>query len=436
MAAKTGSTAHRQIRRHLMVGIATTAVLVFGVGGWAVTTELSGAVFAPAQLVVDSNVKKVQHPTGGVVERLLVRDGDRVRGGELVVRLDETVTRSNLAVIDKAMVELAARQARDEAERDGADAITFPPNLLTRLSDPETASVVRGEERLFAIRRTAREGLKAQLGERIGQLREEIRGVTEQVKAKDTEVQLIGQELKGVRELWQKNIVPINRLVALEREAARLGGERGSLMASIAQAKGRISETELQILQIDQDLRAEVGKDLAEIRARTSELVEKRIAAEDQLKRIDIRAPQDGIVHQLAVHTVGGVVPAGEPLMLIVPEGDALIVEARISPQEIDRIWVGQTAVLRFSAFNQRTTPELFGEVVRVAADVTQEPKTGGFYYTVRLSLSDSEIARLGGLKLVPGMPVEAFIQTEDRTVVSYLTKPLQDQIAKAWRER
>lgn len=429
-------TAHQQIRRQLLVGVVTAILLVFGVGGWALTTELSGAVFAPAQLVVDSNVKKVQHPTGGIVEQLRVRDGNRVRAGEIVIRLDETVTRSNLAVIDKAMVELAARQARDEAERDGAASIAFPSDLLARMSDPETASVVRGEERLFAIRRTARDGLKAQLGERIGQLREEIRGLTEQVKAKDAEVQLIGQELKGVRELWQKNIVPLTRLVALEREAARLGGERGSLTASIAQAKGRISETELQILQIDQDLRAEVGKDLAEIRARTAELVEKRIAAEDQLKRIDIRSPQDGVVHQLAVHTVGGVIPAGEVLMLIVPEGDALIVEARISPQEIDRIWVGQTAVLRFTAFNQRTTPEISGEVTRIAADVSQDPKTGSFFYTVRLSLPDREIARLEGLKLIPGMPVEAFVQTGDRTVVSYLTKPLHDQIMKAWRER
>jgi HlyD family secretion protein len=426
----------RQIRRYLLVGTTTTALLTFGVGGWAVTTEFAGAVFAPAILVVESNVKKVQHPTGGVVSELRVRDGDRVRRGDLLARLDETVTRANLAIINKQLVELAARQARDEAERDGAAILDFPADLTSRAADPDTAAVIDGEGRLFKIRQTARDGLKAQLRERIGQLREEIRGLTEQVKAKDTEVQLIGQELKGVRELWDKNIVPINRLIALEREAARLGGERGALIASIAQAKARISETELQILQIDQDLRAEVSRDLAEIRGKVSELVEKRVAAEDQLKRIDIRAPQDGVVHQLSIHTVGGVVPAGEALMLIVPEGDALIVEARIQPQEIDRIWVGQKAVLRLTAFNQRTTPELNGEVSRISADITQEPKTGNLFYVVRIVLPAGEIARLDGLKLIPGMPVEAFIRTDDRTVASYLTKPLQDQIAKAWRER
>ena len=207
--------------------------------------------------------------------------------------------------------------------------------------------------------------------------------------------------------------------------------------SSIAQTKGKITETELQILQIDQDLRTEVGKELAEIRGKVSELVEKRVAAEDQLKRIDIRAPQDGTVHQLSVHTVGGVItPNGEPLMLIVPKADALTVEARIAPQEIDRVHVGQRAVLRFSAFNQRTTPELNGAVSVVSADISTDPKTGASFYTVRIAISGAELARLGGLKLVPGMPVESFIQTEQRTVLSYLTKPLTDQALKAFRER
>jgi HlyD family secretion protein len=255
------------------------------------------------------------------------------------------------------------------------------------------------------------------------------------VKAANLELGLIEKELTGVRELWQKNLVPIMRVTALERDAAKLVGERGSLIASKAQAQGRITETELQILQIDQDLRTEVGKDLAEIRARSSELVERRIAAEDQLKRVDIRAPQDGIVHQMSIHTVGGVVPAGEPMMLIVPAGDALAIEAKIAPQDIDQVHLGQAAVLRFTAFNQRTTPELSGEVSRVSADISQDPKSGAPFYTVRIAVADAEIARLDGLKLVPGMPVEGFIQTEYRTVASYLTKPLADQLAKAWRE-
>jgi HlyD family secretion protein len=436
MRKTSGSIASRSIRRYLMVGAATAVLLVGGVGGWAAGTELAGAVIASGLLVVDSNVKKVQHPTGGVVGELRVRDGDRVKAGDLLVRLDETLTRANLAIIDKALVEHAARRARAEAERDGESAVAFPADLLARRGDPEVAVVMSGEERLFASRRTARDGLRAQLRSRIGQLKEEIHGRAEQVKATTLELELIEKELIGVRELWQKNLVPIMRVTALERDAAKLVGERGSLIASKAQAQGKISETELQILQIDQDLRAEVGKDLAEIRSRTAELIEKRVAAEDQLNRIDIRAPQDGVVHQLAAHTVGGVVAPGEPIMLIVPEGDALTVEARVSPQDIDQIWTGQKAVLRFTAFNQRTTPEIDGEVSLISADISQDPKTGVPFYTVRIALPDGEVARLAGQKLIPGMVVEGFIQTGGRTALSYLVKPLQDQIAKAWREK
>jgi membrane fusion protein, type I secretion system len=239
-----------------------------------------------------------------------------------------------------------------------------------------------------------------------------------------------------VRELWRKKMIPITRLTALERDAARIRGERGALVASIAQAKGKITETQLQVLQIDQDLRSEVSKELAEIRAKSSELTEKRVAAEDNLKRIDIRAPQDGRVHQLAVHTVGGVIGPGEAIMLVVPGGDVLTVEARIAPHDIDQIRVGQKAVLRFTTFNQRTTPEINGEVGRVSADITQDQKSPTSFYTIRIMLPDSEIARLGGAKLVPGMPVEAFVQTGERTAISYLVKPIADQLMRAWRER
>jgi HlyD family secretion protein len=289
---------------------------------------------------------------------------------------------------------------------------------------------------LFELRGAARQGQKAQLKERIAQLREQIQGMVDQVAAKRHEIELIGQELKGVRELWQKNLVPITRVTALERDAARLEGERGSLISSIAQTKGKITETELQILQIDEDLRTEVGKELAEIRGKLAELVEKWVMAEDQLKRIDIRAPQDGVVHQLTVHTVGGVINPAEPVMLIVPRAEALTVEAKIAPQDIDQVRSGHKAVLRFSTFNRRTTPELNGEISMVSADISQDQKTRESFYTVKIALSEQEIARLGDLKLMPGMPVESFIQTGDRTALSYLMKPFIDQITRAWRER
>lgn len=426
----------RSIRLHLLAGVTVVAVLVGAVGGWAGTTEISGAVVAPGVFVVESNVKKVQHPTGGIVGDLRVQDGDRVKLGEIVMRLDETVTQANLAIVRKTIDEFESRQARLEAERDDAAAIVFPAELLARMASyPDVERMISGERKVFDLRKIARAGQKSQLKERTSQLREEIQGLTGQIAAKKRETELIGQELEGVRDLWRKNLVPIQRVTALERDAARLEGERGSLMAATAQAKGKISEIELQIIQIDQDLRSEVARELREIQGKLSEYVERKIAAEDQLKRIDIRAPQDGTVHQLNVHTVGGVVSPAEPIMLIVPEADLLTIEVKIEPQNIDQIRFGQRAVVRLSSFSQRTTPEINGEVSRISADLTTDQRTGLSYYTVRIAVPPEELTRLKGFKVMPGMPVESFIQTQERTVLSYLTKPLTDHVFKAFRE-
>jgi HlyD family secretion protein len=430
------SGASRSIRRHVLAAMTIGFLVVGGLGGWATTTELSGAVVASGALVVDTNVKKVQHPTGGVVGELRVRDGMRVKGGDVVIRLDETITRANLAIVIKGIDELTARQARLEAERDDENEVQFPSELLSRMDNPDVGRVANGERKLFDLRKSARAGQKSQLKERIGQLREEILGLTEQAEAKKGEIDWIVTELEGVRQLWAKNLIPIMRLTQLEREAVRLKGERGQLMASTAQARGKIAETELQIIQIDQDLRSEVAKELREIQGKMAELVERKVTAEDQLMRTEIRAPQTGVVHQLNVHTVGGVITASEPAMLIVPESDDLTVEVKLPPQSIDQVQVGQPAVLRFSAFNQRTTPEINGSVVRVSGDIIQDQKSGATYYLVHIATPLEEIARLEGLKLLPGMPVEAFIQTGARTVLSYLIKPLHDQILKAFRER
>src|SRR5262245_18602895 len=428
--------AGRSIRRHVLTAIAVIVLLAGGLGGWAMTTELSGAVIASGTLVVETNVKKVQHPTGGAVGELRVRDGDHVKRGDIVVRLDDTVTRANLAIVAKGLDETEAREARLEAERDDDEAIDFPVALLSRKSDPEVARVLAGEQTLFDLRRKARLGQQSQLREQIAQLEEEIVGLGGQIDSKKREMELITQELKGVRELWDKRLVAISRMMALERDAARLGGERDALVSRIASCKGKIAELKLQIIQIVQNLRSDVAKELREIQGKSAELVERKVAAEDQLMRIDIRAPQTGIVHQLAVHTVGGVVQASEPLMLIIPETDQLTVEAKLPPQNIDQVAIGQRATLRFSAFNQRTTPEINGAVHTISGDVTQDQRSGASYYVVRISMPDEEVARLHGLRLVAGMPVEAFIQTGDRTVISYLVKPLHDQIMKAFRER
>jgi len=436
MSRARSTNPQEQIRLHVIAGAVVVAVLTVGVGGWAATTDVTSALIAPGSIVVDSNVKKVQHPTGGIVGEVRVRDGDRVKSGDIVVRLDETVTRANLAVVTKGLNELAARKARLEAERDGAEAIKFPADLLARATEPDVAAVMASERKLFELRRTSRTGQKAQLRQRISQLDEEISGLAAQRDAKMKEVALIERELSGVRELFQKNLVQLNRLTQLEREATRLEGERGQYVAATAQAKGKISELELQIIQIDQDLSSEVARELREVDGKIGEFVERKVTAEDQLKRIDIRAPQDGTVFQSTVHTVGGVISAGDAIMLIVPEADNLTVEAKVNPQDIDQLKIGQTALLRFTTFNQRTTPEINGIVSRISADISTDQRTGLSYYTVRIGLPPQEVARLGEVKLVPGMPVEAFVQTGERTVLSYLIKPFYDQLTRAFREK
>jgi membrane fusion protein, type I secretion system len=436
MPAAAAGSSRDSIYRHLLAGALIVLLLAFGVGGWAATTQIAGALIAQGSVVVDSNVKKVQHPTGGVVGKLNVQDGDRVKAGDILVQLDDTITRANLAIVTKGLDELAARKARLEAERDGSDSVDFPAQLLARANEPSVGVALTNERKLFELRRSSRLGQKAQLKQRITQLQDEIRGLTAQQDAKAREIALIAKELDGVRELWKNNLVQITRLTALERDAARLEGERGQLMASVAQAKGKVSETELQVIQIDQDLSSEVAKDNREVDAKFGEFVERKVAAEDQLKRIDIRAPQDGVVLESKVHTVGGVIPAGDAIMLIVPETDNLMVEAKVNPHDIDQVQVGQSAVLRFSAFNLRTTPEISGTVTRVSADTTTDQRTGQNYYTTRIAMPKKEIAKLGDVKLIPGMPVEAFVQTGERTVMSYLMKPLQDQFTRAFREK
>jgi HlyD family secretion protein len=390
---------------------------------------------AGGQFVVDTNVKKVQHPTGGVVGELRVREGDRVSEGDLLIRLDETVTRANLQMVTKQLDELAARQSRLEAERDGRARMEWPEEFADRRADPAVVKLWESERTLFDARRTAREGQKSQLQKRIAQLRDEIVGLKAQQTSKVRESAIIENELKGVRELYAKNLVQLTRLSALEREAANLEGQRGQLIAGVAQAEGKIAETALQIIQIDEEMRAEVMKEMREIQGRVAEYTERRVAAEDQLKRVDIRSPSAGYVHQLAVHTVGGVISPAEPAMLIVPVNESLKLTAKVMPQDIDQLSIGQHANVRVHASNQRTTPELNGTVTRISADVSTDEQSGTTYYTISVALPAAEIAKLGGVKLQAGMQAEVFVQTHDRTPLQYFIKPLQDQFARAFRE-
>jgi HlyD family secretion protein len=427
-------SATESIRRHIIAGSVLVGILIFGLGGWASTAEISGALIAQGSIVVDSNVKKVQHPTGGVVGELFVHDGDRVTEGQILIRLDETVTQANLAIVTKGLTELYAREARLSAERDGADKITPPPELADHLNDPDVREALASEGKLFDLRHQDRVGQKQQLQERITQLQQEITGLAAQQDAKNKQVALIDQELQGVRDLYAKNLVQLSRLTGLERDEAQAQGEIGQLIAQAAEAKGKIAEIQLQVIQVDEDLSSDVAKELRETESKIGEYVERKVTAEDQLKRTDIRAPQTGTVFQTTANTVGGVIAAGDPIMLIVPDNDKLQVEVKVDPKDIDQVQLDQPVVLRFSSFNARTTPEINGKVIRTGADTTSDPRTGQSYYLVRIAMTDDEVNRLGDVKLTPGMPVEAFIETGERTMLSYLIKPLHDQLMRSFR--
>jgi HlyD family secretion protein len=331
---------------------------------------------------------------------------------------------------------MLARKARLEAERDGRASLAIPDELKAEFEDPKVAALVSAEQRLLEVRKTSRDGQEEQLRQRILQLKQEISGLKAQSEAKGKEVEFIQRELEGARQLWSQNLMPISKMTALEREATRVSGEKAKLISDMARAGAQIAETELQIIQIDRNLESDVARELGEIDAKIGEFIERKVAAEADLQRIDIRAPQAGIVHQSIAHTVGGVINAGEVIMLVVPESDDLTIEAKVSPADIDQVHVGQEASLRFSAFNQRTTPEISGVVKRRSADITRDQMSGATYYTVHVSMMPDEVARLGQISLVPGMPVEVFIKTDDRRVISYLVKPLTDQIARAFREQ
>ena len=435
-ATEPASQHLRSLRRQSVLGIGTATLLLVALCAWATTAQLTGAVVARGQFVVQSNVKKVQHPAGGIVGELLVKEGDVVQAGDLLIRLDETVLRANLQVVLKQADELRIRAARLTCERAGCDEPQFPPDLMARSDDPDVAQLIVSERALFDARRDARMSVKKRLQQRILQLAKEIEGLEVQKKARTKQSAIADEELEGLKKLKEQKLIQTQRFNSLEREYVDLEGQKGQLEASIAQSQGKVVETELQIINIDDDFRAETSKELTEVQPKIAALVEQRIAAEEQLKRTEIRAPQTGFVHQLAVHTVGGVIAAGEPVMLIVPMNDPLRLEVKVAPQDIDQLFVGQEAIVRIQAFNQRTTPQLSGQVAQVSADVTNDPELQSSYYVVSLSLSDSEIDRLGDLRLVAGMQAEAFIKTTERSFFEYLLKPLTEQMARAFKDR
>jgi HlyD family secretion protein len=428
--------AGRAFEGELRTGLRALLVVGGVAGGWMTLVPLSGAVVVPGNLVVQSNVKTIQHPTGGVVAQIPVHNGMRVNAGDLLLRLDSTQAQASLQVVSKQLDEVRAKGARLVAERDGLPRPAIPPEMSARLEDNSVKTLLASEASLFRARVTARESQRELLKSKVSQLGDEIVGLEAQVASKAKQLELITGELTGVQELFDKRLVPIARLTALQRENARIEGERGQLISTIAETKSKIDEAKLQMVRLDQDVRTEVVKELGEVQGKEAELSERSIAARDILERIEMRAPTSGVIDKLTAHTIGGVIRAGDAVMEVVPDSDDLQIEARLQPNDIDQVRKGQQAFVRFSAFNQRVTPQLIGQVSYVSADTARDQQTGAFYFTVRIMLPEEERRLLAGLQLVSGMPAEVFMQTGSRTMLSYLFKPILDQFQRAFVER
>jgi HlyD family secretion protein len=432
----TAKRTDRSIRNHALFGLLVVFGLLGGLGTWAAMAQISGAVIAPGRIAVDSNAKKVQHPEGGVVARLEVREGLHVMAGDLLLVLDDTILRADLAIVSKALDELTAQEARLVAERDGADGVEFPPELVEAArSNPDAKDSIDGQRVIFESRKRAHETAETQLSEQIAQLNSLIDGLSAQRAAREEELKLIGQELEGVRELYEKKLVPLTRLVALDRDRTRISGESGKLVSDIATARGSIAEKKVEIVRLNDDFHSEVVSELAEVRNKINENVERKVAATDRLSRIEIRAPVSGKVHQLDVFTIGGVIGAGDVAMLIVPDDDQLVVDAQVEPREVEELRIGQKAVVRFSGFSDPNLRDGAGEITMISPDLVTDQKTGRAFYQVKLTVEAPLDTKGSALKLVPGMPVETFITKGDRTVLAYLTQPVRDQMQRIFRE-
>ena len=418
----------------VIAGVTLGLVLFVGAGGWAATAQLTGAIIAPGMVKVDQNLKSIQHRDGGIISEIAVREGDFVTKGQVMLRLDDAETRAELSIVRTQLVELMAKQARLMAERDNLDSIMMSSELTSRIED--FPHVFFGEKRMFDGNRQNRESQKEQLVLGIDQLGEEIKGLESQRDAKIDEIALVKTEHGKIKGLTDKRLIETSRKYIIDREMAKLLGERGEVEANIARAKARMGEIRLQIIAIDETARTEAQRELSAIEPKLSELRERRVAIEDRLARADIRAPLSGTVNELAVHTIGGVITPAEKLVTLVPADAALKIEAKLSPTDIDQVFVGQPAKLRFSAFNQRTTPELHGRIAYVSAATSSDPSTGQVYYLADVIVPSDELEKLGDSKLLPGMPVEVFVSTEERTAMSFLSKPLADQFSRAFREQ
>ncbi len=424
------------VRFHLICAGLLVVILVGGVGLWGGLMEIRGAIIAPGTVVVETNTKSVQHMEGGIVRSIMVTDGDSVEAGDVLIRLDDTVTRANLAVVTKQLDNLYSQEARLIAERDGTEDILFPArSVATNNQSQMLQTIHEGQRRMLMAKNKNLSGRQDQMRAQIEQYKKQIDGLSQQRDAKEIEIQLIDGELEDLNKLLKKRLVTESRVTALMREKTKLQGEYGDFIAQIAKTEEAIAERNIQIIQIEEDVLTKTLEQLQQVRAEIAQLEEKKIAAQDQLMRMDIKSPLAGTVHDLTIHTIGGVISAGEVVMQVVPREDVLIVEAQVQPIDVDQLTPNQLATVRLPSFDQRTTPELKARVKTISPDLLEDPKSGLSFYMAELTIPEAELSKLGSKRLVPGMPVEAFMQTDSRTVISYIMKPMVDQIAHAMRE-
>lgn len=412
--------------------------IVLGLGGfttWAAVAPLHSAVIAPGTVAVHSKRKQIQHLEGGIVESILVRDGDRVAPGDILLRLDETRARASLAILRSEHDSALASEARLLAERDDLAEIVFPEDLVARATEAGPAALIAGQDALFQARRISMAGEVEILEQRIHQLGEQADGLQAQVAAQVRQIDLIADELAGLQQLFEKGHAPRTRILALQREEAELQGERGELLASIARTKTAAGETKMEIIQLEREFREAVIAELREVQQQLFDLAERIAAAEHVVQHIDVRAPVGGKVVGLGVHTVGGVIRAGDTILEIVPEEDRLVVLAQVQPLDIDNLVVGQEADVRITAFKQRSAPTLAGQLAYVSADAITDSRSGESFFQARIEIPAEQVARLDGKRLQPGMPAEVIVKTGARTALEYLVQPILDSADRAWRE-
>jgi HlyD family type I secretion membrane fusion protein len=419
------------IRSRVAAAVVLAIGLIGGCGGWAVHAQLTGAVIAQGKVAVRKQVKLIQHRDGGIVGEIRVANGDAVNAGDVLIRLDETQTKAELGVLKGQLAELQGRRTRHVAERDGAAAMKFAADFE---SNPLTAEIARGEIRLFNENHAVREARRDQLSLQIAQFEEQVRGMMAQQEANANERTMVKDDLDRLTPLYTKGFIEIGKIRTMERDLVKIDGLKGEIDANIARVKGQISEARIKIIELDQQARTDGQRDLREVDGKLAELQERIVASQDRLSRMVIRSPISGIVNELAVNSVNGVIAPKETLMSIVPESAELVVEAKLSPTDIDQAAAGQPARLRFSAFNQRTTPEIPGTVETIGAAATLEPATGQTYYLSTIAIAGG-LRQIAGKPIMPGMPVEVFLSTGDRSAFSYLIKPFTDQMMRSFRE-